>query len=150
MTKETTFFSSLEDLFEVNTEERVRGTADIQAIDGKILKIPFKSITVEEEKSIRKQSTNKIKLPNKQFQEIQDETKYNALLIVAATDEKNTNIKWNDPKLAEMVGLPVPVPELIIPKMLSLGGIVTATQYIIELSGLGSTSFEEEIDSVKN
>ncbi|PFW61551.1 hypothetical protein [Bacillus sp. AFS075034] len=150
LTKKTTQFASLEDLFGVNTEERVRGKANVQAIDGTMLELPFKSITAEEEQSIRKASTKKIKLPNNQFQEIQDDKKYNALLIVTATDERNTDIKWNDTRLADKLGLPAPSPELIIPKMLSLGGIVTATQYIIQLSGLGSTSFEEDVNEVKN
>ncbi|EOV9528858.1 hypothetical protein ACN5TA_004012 [Bacillus cytotoxicus] len=152
LTKENnkTKFASLEDLFSVNVDDRVRGEAQIQAINGHMLSIPFKSITAEEEQSIRKAATKRIKQPNGQFLEVQDEQKYNALLIATATDETRTDIKWDSPELAQKIGVPVPSPWLIIPKMLSLGGIVTATQYIIELSGLGNNSFEEDIEAVKN
>ncbi|MFY0147812.1 phage tail assembly chaperone [Bacillus cytotoxicus] len=152
LTKENnkTKFASLEDLFSVNVDDRVRGEAQIQAINGHMLSIPFKSITAEEEQSIRKAATKRIKQPNGQFLEVQDEQKYNALLIATATDETRTDIKWDSPELAQKIGVPVPSPWLIIPKMLSLGGIATATQYIIELSGLGNNSFEEDIEAVKN
>ncbi len=143
-------FASLEDLFGVNVEDRVRGEEKIQAINGNRLAIPFKSITAEEEQNIRKAATKRVKQPNGQFLEVQDEQKYNALLIATATDETRTDIRWDSPELAQKVGVPVPSPWLIIPKMLSLGGIVTATQYIIELSGLGSGSFESELEDVKN
>ncbi|EMA6344885.1 hypothetical protein U3450_003943 [Bacillus cytotoxicus] len=143
-------FASLEDLFAVNVDDRVRGEVQIQAVNGHMLSIPFKSITADEEQNIRKAATKRIKLPNNQFQEVQDESKYNALLIATATDETRTNIKWDSPELAQKIGVPVPSPWLIIPKMLSLGGIVTATQFIIELSGLGNNSFEEDIEAVKN
>lgn len=144
-------FASLEDLFGVDTNERVRGEVKVQTIDGKYFVLPMKSIDAEEEQKIRKTSTTKI--PQKKGLpplEQMNEAKYNALMIAAATDETRTNIDWKSPELAKKVGAPVPNPEFIVPKFLSLGGIVKATQYIVELSGLGQDSMEEEIDAVKN
>ncbi|AYF06337.1 hypothetical protein MLA2C4_11845 [Bacillus mobilis] len=144
-------FASLEDLFGVNTDERVRGEVKVQTIDGKYFVLPMKSIDAEEEQKIRKTSTTKV--PQKKGLpplEQMNEAKYNALMIAAATDETRTNIDWKSPELAKKVGAPVPNPEFIVPKFLSLGGIVKATQYIVELSGLGQDSMEEEIDAVKN
>lgn len=145
-----TQFASLDDLFKVNKDDRVHGEVDVQLINGDKVKIPFKSITADEEQNIRKVSARKIKQPNGSFLTEQDEAKYNALLIDAATDKKRTNIEWNSQELADKLGLPSPAVWVTIPKLLSLGGIVAATQYIIRLSGLGETSFEEDVEAVKN
>lgn len=144
-------FASLDDLFAVNTDDRVRGELEVQTIDGKYIVLPMKSVDAEEEQNIRKSAIKKIpqgkgKPPLEQM----NEAKYNALMIAAATDETRTNIDWKSPELAKKVGAPVPNPEYIVPKILSLGGIVKATDYIVELSGLGEGSAEDEIDSVKN
>lgn len=144
-------FASLEDLFGVDTNDRVRGEIKVQTIDGKYFVLPMKSIDAEEEQKIRKSSTKTIPQgKGKPALEKMDESKYNSLMIAAATDETRTNINWKSPELAKKVGSPVPNPEFIVPKFLSLGGIVKATQYIVELSGLGQDSMEDEIDAVKN
>ncbi|MEH0979231.1 hypothetical protein AB1I92_07825 [Bacillus mobilis] len=144
-------FASLDDLFGVNTDERVRGEVKVQTIDGQYLVLPMKSVDADEEQKIRKTSTTKV--PQKKGMpplEQMNEAKYNALMIAAATDETRTNIDWKSPELQKKVGAPVPNPEFVVPKILSLGGIVKATQYIVELSGLGQDSMEDEIESVKN
>ncbi|MDM5193546.1 hypothetical protein QUG02_11215 [Bacillus hominis] len=144
-------FASLDDLFGVNTDERVRGKVKVQTIDGQYIVLPMKSLDADTEQKIRKTSTTKI--PQKKGMpplEQMNEAKYNALMIAAATDETRTNIDWSSPELQKKVGAPVPNAEFIVPKILSLGGIVAAAQYIIELSGLGQDSMEEEIEAVKN
>lgn len=144
-------YASLDDLFAVDTDDRVRGDITVQTIDGKYLKLPMKSVDAEVEQKIRKTSSTKI--PQKKGLpplEQMNEAKYNALMIAAATDETKTNINWSSPELQKKVGAAVPNPEFIVPKILSLGGIVKATQFIVELSGLGQDSMEEEIDAVKN
>ncbi|MGD2273217.1 phage tail assembly chaperone [Bacillus wiedmannii] len=144
-------YASLDDLFAVNTDERVRGEVKVQTIDGKYIVLPMKSLDADTEQKIRKTSTTKV--PQKKGLpplEQMNEAKYNALMIAAATDETRTNINWSSPELQKKVGAPVPNPEFVVPKILSLGGIVKATQFIVELSGLGQDSMEEEIDAVKN
>lgn len=42
-------FASLEDLFGVDTNDRVRGEVKVQTIDGKYFVLPMKSIDAEEE-----------------------------------------------------------------------------------------------------
>ncbi len=144
-------FASLEDLFGVDTDDRVRGEKKVQTIDGNYIELPLKSIDADVAQSIKKASTRKIPQGKgvPMLEEL-NEAKYNALMIAAATDETRTNINWKSPELAQKVKAPTPAPEFVVPKILSLGGIVAATQYIIELSGLGQDSMEDEIDAVKN
>ena len=47
-------YASLDDLFAVNTDERVRGDITVQTIDGKYLKLPMKSVDAEVEQKFVK------------------------------------------------------------------------------------------------
>lgn len=143
-------FGSLEDLLGVKKDDRVLGKETVQLINGKNITIPFKSITADEEQAIRKAATRRIRQGNGTFLTEQDEAKYNALIIDAATDTTRTDIRWNSQELANNLDLPSTAVWLTIPKILSLGGIAKATQYIIGLSGIGSTSFDEDVETVKN
>ncbi|WP_319618303.1 phage tail assembly chaperone [Bacillus cereus group sp. BfR-BA-01700] len=144
-------FASLDDLFGVNTDERVRGEVQVQTIDGKYIVLPMKSVDADEAQKIRKASIKKIPQgKGAPMLEELNETKYNALMIAAATDETRTNINWSSPELQKKVGAPVPNPEFIVPKILSLGGIIKAADFIVELSGLGQGSVQNDLDDVKN
>ncbi|GED16760.1 phage tail assembly chaperone [Aneurinibacillus migulanus] len=134
-------FISLEEILSedlnVVTEE-----VPVQLINGKYLKLEIKSITQEVEAKIRKRCTRYEGSKKSARTPVLDDALYSSLLIAEAT-----NVDWG--MFAEKVGAKVPAPEFIIPKVLSLGGIVQATQGITRISGLDE-EMEDLIAAAKN
>lgn len=143
-----TEFLSLEDLLEINTNERPIGEINVELVNGKLVKLPIKSVTADEEKAIRRQATKIVRTNRERFEDTNDLV-YNSLLIDKATDKDRTNLNWRSKELAEKVGAKTPSPEFIVPKLLSLGGIIEAVQEITKLSGI-KDDFEKQVEAVKN
>lgn len=141
-------FASLDDLLSVNPDDAKYSEENVELVNGKVIKLPIKSITADKEAEIRKAATKYITTPKGRFPQL-DDLRYNVLIIEAGTDSNRTDINWKDPNLAKKLGAPVPNPEFTIPKLLSLGGLSKASLAIIELSGLDS-SFEDKVEAVKN
>jgi 4-hydroxy-3-methylbut-2-en-1-yl diphosphate synthase IspG/GcpE len=145
--KNTVQFSTLEDLLSTDIET-TRDQVEVELRGGKKIILPIISVDPDVEADIRKKCTRYIKDKTQRFPVV-DDLKYNCLMINAATDTERTTIRWNDKKLAEKVGAMAAAPLEVIPKVLSLGGIVKAIEKISEISGL-KQSFDELVEEAKN
>lgn len=141
-------FLCLEDLLQVNANDRQKGKAEIELVNGKTVCIPIQAVTADEEAAIRKRATRSIPTKRGRVQETND-LLYNSLLIAKATDQSRTNLNWQSKELAEKVNAKVPAPEFIIPKFISIGGIIELVDKITSLSGL-KDDFDDQVDAVKN
>ncbi|KIV55055.1 hypothetical protein AM501_26870 [Aneurinibacillus migulanus] len=145
--RETVQFSSLEELLSTDIDT-TRDQVTVTLRGGNEITLPIVSVDPDVEAAIRKKCTKYLKDKAQRFPVI-DDLKYNCLMIDAATDTTRTTIRWNDKKLADKVGAMIATPIEVIPKVLSLGGIVKAIERISEISGLNQ-NFDEMVEEVKN
>ncbi|MED0679704.1 hypothetical protein P4S83_17715 [Aneurinibacillus thermoaerophilus] len=138
---QTIEFISLEDILNEDLSA-VSTEIPVQLINGKYTKLKIKSITQEQEAKIRKRCTRYEGGKRGMKTPVINDELYNPLIIAAATE-----VDWG--MFAEKVGATVPAPEFIIPKVLSIGGIVHAVQEIQRISGLDE-DMDELVKAAKN
>ncbi|WP_290779452.1 phage tail assembly chaperone [Exiguobacterium sp. UBA5002] len=129
-------YVSLSDLMDIDISNRRAGSVKMMSIDGKWFEIPITALNADEESKIRKEAIKKKHGPRGQITEELDELKYNSLIVDKALDSRRTPMSFRSPELASKLGLPVPLPELIIPKLFGTVSLADASREVIALSGL--------------